>query len=48
MRIKIRIRKHEIGLWFRHGDLKRALAPGAYWILTGLLSLRRNRVEVII
>ncbi len=47
MRMKIRIRKHEVGLWFRHGDLKRALAPGAYWILTGLLSLRRNRVEVI-
>ena len=31
MRLKIRIRKHEIGLWFRHGDFQRALLPGAYW-----------------
>ncbi|MEM9348592.1 MAG: slipin family protein [Planctomycetota bacterium] len=27
---KLRIRKHEVGLWFRHGDFKGLLAPGAY------------------
>ena len=29
---RIRIRKHEVGLWFRHGDFKTLLEPGAYWI----------------
>ena len=28
--LKLRIRKHEVGLWFRHGDFKRPLQPGAY------------------
>ena len=46
MRIKVRVRKHQVGLWFRHGDFKRALRPGAYWIVTGLPVLYRNRVEV--
>jgi regulator of protease activity HflC (stomatin/prohibitin superfamily) len=32
---KIRIRKHEVGLWFRHGDLKRVLDAGAHWVATG-------------
>jgi regulator of protease activity HflC (stomatin/prohibitin superfamily) len=27
---KLRIRKHEVGLWFRHGDFKGLLEPGAY------------------
>jgi len=27
---KLRIRKHEVGLWFRHGDFKDILPPGAY------------------
>ena len=26
----IRIRKHELGLWFRHGDLRAVLEPGAH------------------
>jgi regulator of protease activity HflC (stomatin/prohibitin superfamily) len=33
MRFKIRIRKHEVGLWFRHGDFHRALAPGKHWLI---------------
>ncbi len=44
--LRTRIRKHEIGLWFRHGDLMRPLTPGRHWIPTGLLGLRRNRIEV--
>jgi len=30
----LRIRKHEVGLWFRHGDFHRLLAPGAHrrWV----------------
>ncbi|MEM6260562.1 MAG: slipin family protein, partial [Planctomycetota bacterium] len=31
---KLRIRKHEVGLWFRHGDFKGLLNPGSY-ILPG-------------
>ena len=31
MKMKIRVRKHEVGLWFRHGDFERVLKPGAYW-----------------
>ena len=42
---KIRIRKHEIGLWFRHGDFKRLLTPGAYWVPGRLIGI--DRVEVI-
>ncbi len=30
MRKTIRIRKHELGLWFRHGDLYRVLDPGVH------------------
>ena len=29
---KIRIRKHEVGLWFRHGDFQRVLEPGVHWL----------------
>ncbi len=32
-RFKIRIRKHEVGLWFGHGDSHRALAPGKHWLI---------------
>ncbi|XAL98317.1 slipin family protein [Phycisphaeraceae bacterium D3-23] len=42
---KLRIRKHEVGLWFRHGDFKGLLSPGAYW-KPGFL-LGTDRVEVI-
>jgi regulator of protease activity HflC (stomatin/prohibitin superfamily) len=34
MRETIRIRKHELGLWFRHGDLHRVLEPGVHRIWT--------------
>ncbi len=30
MRKTVRIRKHELGLWFRHGDLVRVLEPGVH------------------
>jgi regulator of protease activity HflC (stomatin/prohibitin superfamily) len=33
---KIRIRKHEVGLWFRRGDFKRVLEPGKHWRADGL------------
>ncbi|MDH3585250.1 MAG: SPFH domain-containing protein, partial [Phycisphaerae bacterium] len=39
---KIRIHKHEVGLWFRHGDFRDVLAAGRHWFF-GFL---RNRVEV--
>ena len=29
---KLRIRKHEVGLWFRHGDFKGLLKAGAYFL----------------
>ena len=29
---KMRIRKHEVGLWLRYGDFKQLLGPGAYWL----------------
>lgn len=32
MRKTVRIRKHELGLWFRHGDLHKVLKPGAHGI----------------
>ncbi len=46
MGFKLRICKHEVGLWFRHGDFVRPLGPGPHWMLTGPMSLGRNRVEV--
>jgi regulator of protease activity HflC (stomatin/prohibitin superfamily) len=41
----IRIRQHERGLWFRHGDFKRLLAPGAYFFPLRLVRPLRDRVE---
>src|SRR5688572_18171830 len=40
---KIRIKQHERGLWFRHGDFQRVLPPGAhrFW------SARANKVEIV-
>ena len=40
---KIRIRKHEVGLWFRHGDFERVLTPGVHWV-RGLFG--RGRLEL--
>lgn len=47
MRLKIRIRKHEIGLWFRHGDFQRALLPGAYWFPARLVRPFRDRFDAV-
>jgi regulator of protease activity HflC (stomatin/prohibitin superfamily) len=47
VRIKVRIRKHQIGLWFRHGDFKRALLPGVHWLLGRLLRPLRDRIQVV-
>jgi regulator of protease activity HflC (stomatin/prohibitin superfamily) len=43
---KVRIRQHERGLWFRHGDFRRLLEPGAHRFWCPLWSCRRDRVEV--
>lgn len=44
---KLRIRKHEVGLWFRHGDFKRLLNPGSFWLLGRYFLFRKDKVEVI-
>ena len=31
MFMRVRIHKHEIGLWFKHGDFAGALGPGVHW-----------------
>jgi len=43
----VRIRKHERGLWFRHGDFHGLLKPGKYRLWSRLWSRTRDRVEVI-
>jgi regulator of protease activity HflC (stomatin/prohibitin superfamily) len=42
MYIQRRIRKHEVGLWFRHGDFKGVLQPGLHRIW----GVRRNRDKI--
>ncbi|MGE0480999.1 MAG: slipin family protein [Phycisphaerae bacterium] len=46
MSITVRIKLHERGLWFRHGDFRRILAPGKYRFWTRLFS-KRDQVEVM-
>ncbi len=46
MFFKVRIRKWEVGLWFRHGDFKRPLTPGVHWLLWPV-NFWRNRIERI-
>ena len=41
---RVRIRKHEVGLVFRHGDFVRVLGPGAHWLPGRLIG--RDRVEI--
>ena len=43
---KARIRKHEVGLWFRHGDFKAVLEPGVYRHLGRMVG--RDRIEVFV
>jgi regulator of protease activity HflC (stomatin/prohibitin superfamily) len=45
--IKVRIRKHQVGLWFRHGDFKQALLPGVHWTLGSLVRPLRDHVQVV-
>lgn len=40
----VRIRKHEVGLWFRHGDFKQVLDPGAYRLFGRMIG--RDEVEI--
>ena len=44
---KVRIRKHERGLWFRDGDFHRLIGPGEYRFWSKLYSRDRDRVEVV-
>lgn len=46
MTVRIRIREHERGLWFRSGNFKRALGPGVYWFPSALARPRANSVQV--
>lgn len=46
MLVRARIRKHERGLLFRHGDFERLLAPGGHWLWGRLLGPRRAAVEI--
>src|SRR5215212_11781152 len=43
---KIRIKKHERGVWFRHGDFRRVLQPGAHRFWSRLWNPMKDRVEV--
>ncbi len=44
---KIRIRRFERGLWFRHGDFRGLLAPGVHRFWSRLWSLTRDVVEIV-
>jgi hypothetical protein len=44
--MKMRVRQHERGLWFRHGNFLRLLMPGTYRLWTRLWSGARDQVEV--
>src|SRR5690349_4995921 len=45
MSTKIRIKKHERALWFRHGDFRHILPPGAHRFWSRLWS-RKDRFEI--
>lgn len=44
--MKIRIRQHERGLWFRNGDFEELLGPGAYFKWRWIFGLRKDNVEI--
>jgi regulator of protease activity HflC (stomatin/prohibitin superfamily) len=44
---KVRVRDHEVGLWFRHGNFQRALTPGAYWFPGRFVLPLRDRFQVV-
>ncbi len=41
----VRIKQHERGLWFRHGEFQQLLGPGAYRVW--FWNRRRDRVDVV-
>src|SRR5688572_8222378 len=41
----VRIKPHERGLWFRHGEFRRLLAPGAYKVAPW--NRGRDKIEVV-
>src|SRR5687767_2060116 len=45
MNTKVRIKRHERGLWFRHGDFRQLLRPGAHRFWSRLWSPTKDRVE---
>ena len=47
MLVKVRIREHERGLLFRHGDFQRVLKPGTYRFWSRLWSPKRAQVEIV-
>jgi hypothetical protein len=47
MTLIVRIRNHERGLQFRHGDYRRVLAPGRHILWSRLWSARRNTVDIV-
>lgn len=45
--IKYRIKTHEFGLLFRHGDFQRVLAPGVHRFWSRLWNPRKTSVEIV-
>lgn len=46
MSVRVNIRKHEVGLWFRRGNFMAPLAPGVYWSPSNILRPTLNTVDV--
>jgi regulator of protease activity HflC (stomatin/prohibitin superfamily) len=44
---KTRVRTHERGLWFRHGEFRAVLGPGVHYFAGPFLTGRRDRVTVV-
>ncbi len=44
---KVRIRKFERGLWFKHGDFQELLGPGVYRFVSGLWDPQRDSVQIV-
>src|SRR5688572_11450208 len=44
---KIRVRKHERGLWFRHGEFRQLLEPGVHHFAGRLIAGGRDQFTVV-
>ena len=44
---KIRVRKHERGLWFRHGEFRQLLEPGVHRFAGRLLAGTRDQFTLV-